>query len=181
MTSTGGTSLPVRASSGLRLLVASAAFGACDPSASVDARDRAIGALAAERPSEAAPLFLQACDGGDAPACDALGALVSAGRGVPADPGRAEALHRQACDAGVGAGCANLGSLLAAGGGAAKDSEAADLFRRACLAGEVAGCSNLGVMYGLGRGVAKDSGRARFLDRWACDGGDALACKRVGP
>ncbi len=132
--------------------------------------------LAANRPEEAAAGFDRACEAGDGEACDALGKLLSDGRGVTADPARAEALHRRACDASVAAGCANLGALVA---GRGQDAEAAELFRRACVAGDVAGCSNLGVMYGLGRGVAKDPDREAFLARWACSGGDSLACGRV--
>jgi len=132
--------------------------------------------LAAGRPERAAAAFETGCGADELAACDALGKLLSAGRGVPADPGRAENLHRRACDGGLAAGCANLGALVAGRG----DPEgAAELFRRACVAGEVAGCSNLAVMYALGRGVERDPDRAAFLTRWACDGGDSTACGRL--
>ena len=139
-------------------------------------RQAAVQALAAGRPSEAVAGFERACSAGDGPACDGLAKLLSEGSGVAADPVRAEVLHTRACASGVAAGCTNLGALMA---GRGQDVEGAELFRQACAAGEVAGCSNLGVMYGLGRGVAQDIDRAAFLARWACSGGDSLACGRV--
>ena len=136
----------------------------------------AVAHLAAGRPRQAVSAFEEACEGGDLAACDALGKLLSEGRGAGADPGRAETLHRRACDGGVAAGCANLGVLVA---GRGDPAAAAELFRRACVAGEVAGCSNLAVMYTQGRGVARDAERAAFLTRWACEGGDSTACGRL--
>ncbi len=155
-------------------------FGsACTPDApqtSPTPTRAAVAHLAAGRPQQAAAAFERGCGDADLAACDALGKLLSEGRGVEADPGRAEILHRRACDGGLAAGCANLGALVA---GRGDPAGAADLFRRACVAGEVAGCSNLAVMYTLGRGVARDPDRAAFLTRWACEGGDSTACGRL--
>jgi len=61
--------------------------------------------------AEAALLFQRACDGGDALACNNLGAMYARGEGVAKNPGLAEKLYRKACDGDAQVGCRNLHRL----------------------------------------------------------------------
>lgn len=58
--------------------------------------------------AEAAALYGQACDAGDAVGCDNLGQMYAEGKGVAADATRAVALYRRACEGGLPLGCEHL-------------------------------------------------------------------------
>ncbi|MGO9775132.1 MAG: protein kinase domain-containing protein [Terracidiphilus sp.] len=59
----------------------------------------------ANRYSEAAALFDQACSAGSREACDNLGVMYASGNGVAKDDARAAALYATACNAGDARGC----------------------------------------------------------------------------
>jgi TPR repeat protein len=61
--------------------------------------------------AQAAALYRQGCDGGNAPGCTNLGFLYETGTGVVADAAQAAALYRQGCDGGNAVGCFNLGAM----------------------------------------------------------------------
>jgi TPR repeat protein len=102
-----------------------------------------------------------ACDGGDAIACEQLGMIYIVGKRAPRDRAKAEAAFQKSCDAGnagmVGGGCEWLGTLykpvgcppghtcMQIGGfGPPVDAQkAAGYFWKACDAGTAAGCKNI--------------------------------------
>ncbi|MBR6877271.1 MAG: sel1 repeat family protein, partial [Neisseriaceae bacterium] len=59
--------------------------------------------------SQAAKLSEQACNGGYAQGCGALGVLYAEGQGVKQNDTQAAKLFEQACNGGVAEGCYNLG------------------------------------------------------------------------
>jgi TPR repeat protein len=61
---------------------------------------------------EATVAFADACNGGEAAACSALGVMYELGRGVAVDERRARQLYGIACDAHNARACANLAALL---------------------------------------------------------------------
>ena len=61
--------------------------------------------------AEAARLYRQGCDGGDAGGCTNLGVLHEEGIGMDPDPAEAARLYRQGCDGGDARGCTKLGYL----------------------------------------------------------------------
>jgi serine/threonine-protein kinase len=134
----------------------------------------------ANRFSEAATLFDQACSAGNREACDNLGVMYATGKGVAKDDARAAALYATACNAGNALGCNNLGNIFASGRGVSKDNaQAASLYTKACAAGNAIGCSNIGNYYRLGLGVEKDAAKARqFLDK-GCKMGNQWGCDRL--
>ena len=82
---------------------------------------------------QAAELYHRACEGGDAQACNNLGASYADGAGVVKDLSRAIDLYRRACDAQNEYGCRNLATKYEYGSGVAKDlSRALTLYRTAC-------------------------------------------------
>ncbi|MBL0947451.1 caspase family protein [Brevundimonas sp.] len=123
----------------------------------------------------------EACEAGNAAACNDLGAIHEAGRGVPQDHARAAILFERACDGDVFVACRNLGILHLYGRGVARDVERAfALFETACSGGSALGCNSLGYMYRDGVGVAPDDVRAVALYQSACDGGSAEGCSSLG-
>jgi serine/threonine protein kinase len=129
----------------------------------------------------AAPLYDQACAGGNPVACRQLARMFTLGLGVARDDSRAVTLYTKACDAGNAEGCMNLGVRYMNGRGVAKDdAQATTLFTKACDAGNADGCTNLGTMNEHGVGVAKDDARAVTLYSKACDAGSAIGCGNLG-
>jgi serine/threonine-protein kinase len=129
---------------------------------------------------EAAPLYDQACTGGNGNACEQLGMLYMAGSGVPQDPARARDSFSLACDAGNAEGCNNLGISYEYGGEGQQDySRAVALFTKACNGGSAAGCLDLGSMYRDGRGVASDFDKAREFLGKSCSMGNENGCQAV--
>jgi serine/threonine-protein kinase len=134
----------------------------------------------ANRFSEAATFFDQACSAGSREACDNLGVMYASGKGVAKDDARAAALYATACNAGNALGCNNLGNIYASGRGVSKDNaQAASLYVKACADGNAIGCSNIGNYYRIGIGVEKDAAKARqFLDK-GCKMGNQWGCDRL--
>ena len=134
----------------------------------------------ANRYSEAATLFDQACSAGSREACDNLGVMYASGKGVAKDDARAAALYATACNAGNALGCNNLGNIYASGRGVSKDNaQAASLYAKACADGNAIGCSNLGNYYRLGIGVEKDPAKARQFLAKGCGMGNQWGCDRL--
>jgi TPR repeat protein len=97
-----------------------------------------------KRYAEAAPLYDQVCNGGNATACARLGYMYISGQGVAIDSSRSAALDSKACDGGVSTGCSNLGSLYSVGNGVEKDTEKAkQLLSKGCSLGNQWGCDRL--------------------------------------
>lgn len=123
----------------------------------------------------------EACEAGNAAACNDLGAIYEAGRGVARDFGKAATLFERACEGDVAVGCRNLGILYLYGRGVGRDVDHAfALFDTACSAGSALGCNSLGYMYRDGIGVVSDDARALTLYQSACDGGSAEGCSSLG-
>jgi hypothetical protein len=133
-----------------------------------------------KRYAEAAPLYDQLCNAGNAVACGRLGYLYDLGEGVGEDDLRAVALYTKACDGNSYKSCNNLGVQYVKGKGIAKDpSRAAMLFSKACNGKYFTGCSYLGLLYLAGEGVGKDVGRGRELLTQGCNGGDQWGCDQL--
>ncbi|MEM1131005.1 MAG: sel1 repeat family protein [Pseudomonadota bacterium] len=131
--------------------------------------------------SEAAMLWLRACDGGELQGCTNLGMMFDYGRGVAQSDAEAVRLYRQVCDGDEPMGCFNLGVMYKTGRGVDQsDAEAVRLYRESCDAGMLEGCSNLGVMYEDGRGIDQSDTEAVALYRLACDGGVPEGCANLG-
>ena len=140
--------------------------------------ERQADALAEQkRYAEAAPLYDQACGGGQTHSCGELGFMYAKGQGVAKDESRAVAHFSKACDAGDPKGCAYLGAMYADGQGVAKDeSRAVALYSKACDAGEGHACSYLGQCYRYGSGVGMDSEKAKQFLSKGCDLGHQRGC-----
>jgi TPR repeat protein/serine/threonine protein kinase len=129
----------------------------------------------------AAPLYEQACAGGNPAACRQLARMYTSGQGVSKDESRAVTLYNKACDAGNAEGCMNLGVRYMNGRGVAKDdAQAIAFFTKACDAGNSDGCTNLGTMNERGAGVTKDDAGAVALYSKACNAGSAIGCGNLG-
>lgn len=123
----------------------------------------------------------EACEAGNAAACNDLGVIHEAGRGVPQDHGKAATLFERACEGGVFVACRNLGILHLYGRGVPRDVDRAfALFDTACSGGSALGCNSLGYMYRDGVSVALDDARAVALYQSACDGGSSEGCSSLG-
>jgi serine/threonine-protein kinase len=134
----------------------------------------------ANRYSEAATLFDQACSAGSREACDNLGVMYASGKGVVKDDAHAAALYATACNAGNALGCNNLGNIYASGRGVSKDNaQAASLYAKACADGNAIGCSNIGNYYRQGIGVEKDAAKARQFLTKGCGMGNQWGCDRL--
>ena len=91
--------------------------------------------------SQAAKLSEQACNGGYAQGCGALGQLYDSGQGVKQNYAQAAKLFEQACNGGVAEGCFNLGVLYKNGQGKRQDLfSAKEYFAKACDLGDPDGC-----------------------------------------
>ena len=135
-------------------------------------------ATAAER---TLPDLQQACDGGDAEACNAAGVRHFMGEGTQKSVERALALYAQACDGGSAFACQNMALLYDNGKDVPKDvAKASALYRRACDGAHPAGCLNWGWALEHGEGVAKDVHQARHHYVLACELGHGLGCANAG-
>jgi hypothetical protein len=138
------------------------------------------------RYGEAAPLYDQACVGGNAGACNRLGSMNESGEGVAKDPARAAGLYDQACEGGDINGCSNEEGHYskACEGGDANGCSNIDrllkqeftIYSKACEGGDANGCSFLGDYYRAGIGVAKDPDKARQFLTKGCNMGDQVGC-----
>jgi hypothetical protein len=130
-----------------------------------------------KRYSEAAPLYDQACTGGDAASCGTLAYMYDQGRGVTRDKSRGAALYARACEGGETVSCIISGMAYRDGNGVAKDGpRAAALFSKACNSVESIGCGDLGLIYEYGDGVEKDLAKARQAYARGCDSGHQDDC-----
>jgi TPR repeat protein len=121
---------------------------------------------------EARPLLEQACDAGNAKACDDLGDIYDLGWGVAQDHSRSAALYLKACNAGNADGCLGLGISYGNGDGVERDfSRARELYSESCDKGNALGCAYLGDVYRNGFGVAQDYQRAVVLYTKSCETG----------
>jgi TPR repeat protein len=130
---------------------------------------------------QAARLFRQAADQGDAGAQCNLGFCFEKGEGVPQDKAKAARLYRQAAKQGdAGAQC-KLGVCYYVGEGVPRDkAQAARLFRQAADQGHTRAQSSLGICYEHGNGVRYDMGEAVALYRLAIAGGYVDANLNLG-
>jgi uncharacterized protein len=80
----------------------------CDADVPVACSNLALLLLKRDDAKAAARLYDKACSRGHGNACDFLGLLYAAGRGVAIDQGRARALKEKACAAGVPNACQDL-------------------------------------------------------------------------
>jgi TPR repeat protein len=157
--------------------------GSSDPpaakSSSAEINQKANEFVDQQRYTEAAPLFAQACAGGNASACDKLGKMAQSGRGTAQNQSQATGLYTRACDENFGEGCRDLAMLYSIGTGVPQDlSKAASLLTKACSVG-VIGCNNLGLFYANGQGVAQNFLHAAALYSKACSGGVAIGCTNL--
>jgi serine/threonine-protein kinase len=130
--------------------------------------------------AQAADLFRQACEAGEAPACLQAGSMYR-DNGLLRNLPVAMQMFERACDAGAPQGCTSLGLEHARGVGVVRDeAKAAVLFKRACDGRGFVGCDHLGRAYQSGRGVVRDDVMARSLFQKACDGGAPAGCLNLG-
>src|SRR6478736_1352645 len=83
--------------------------------------------------NEEAKRLRNACDAGEAAACNAFAAKLQKGEYVLRDEGRAASLFGRACDHGVANGCSSLAVMLQTGSGVKRDSARAfTLLQQGC-------------------------------------------------
>jgi len=122
----------------------------------------------------------QACKGGEADGCDALGEYYEKAIEKP-DLVKASTYYRQACEGGSGKGCYHLGKMYQANRGPGADpAKAGGLFEKACNYGHGKSCLLLADSYMTGNGVPKDVKRALTLYEQGCQGGDGDSCYKIG-
>jgi uncharacterized protein len=140
--------------------------------------------LGEERWRGAHPLALEeyeeACERGDATACNDLGVSYQRGYGTPQDAELAKLVFERGCRLGSAEACNNQGALLEQRWAAGKDIGVVhDLYRHACDWGSALGCSNLGALYAKGKGVEYNRAEARWLFERACQTGGATGCQNL--
>jgi TPR repeat protein len=138
---------------------------------------------AAQRPSH--PLVLEgyhdACQAGDAAACNDLAVSYRNGYGTAPDDAAATALFARACRMGSAESCSNQGAMLEQGWVSGADIEPVRaLYARACDAGSAIGCSNLGALHTRGKGVPRNEALGRWLFARACLAGSFVGCENQG-
>jgi TPR repeat protein len=129
-----------------------------------------------ETPKDAAILFEQACQWGDAASCHALSVMLATGDGADKDEGRAGTMRDRAllllrtdCTQGALDSCDELAEMYAHGEGVAQDEQrATDMRRVACKAGSASACLHGG-----------DTASAVAVLDSECSGGDNMACSRL--
>ena len=127
--------------------------------------------------TQAAKLSEQACNGGYAQGCGALGQLYDSGQGVKQNYAQAAKLYEKACHGGVVQGCLGLGVLYHNGQGVKQNyAQAAQLYEQACNGGYAKGCYNLGVLYDNGQGKRQDLSSAKEYYGKACNLGYQNGC-----
>jgi TPR repeat protein len=118
-------------------------------------------------PSQAIPLFEDACDQNMAEGCREAGQFYMDGRDVPVDLEKARVLLDKACSEGDGAGCSSLGLLFLRTEPPNLDSSTR-YFGSACNLNDANGCFQLGKAVLAGQGTAPDTGQARAAFEKAC-------------
>ena len=92
--------------------------------------------------------YKKACDGGSAVACNKLGLVYYAGRGVTQDNLKAVELFKRACNGGDATGCTFLGFMYNNGIAVEYDElQAVAFYTKACNDGDTLGCENLGILH----------------------------------
>ena len=133
--------------------------------------------------TKAAEIFRQACehpedknDPGSAEngarACSLLGGLYIAGEGIPKDLEHGRDFSIQGCQRGDSFGCFNAAVVED------DPAKAASFYERGCNLGDGESCHELAKAYQKGAGVAKDAGRAKDLEKRACELGFAASCPK---
>ena len=116
------------------------------------------------------------CERGNGASCFILGALYSAGAGVPQDPIRAFALFGESCDRGWFRGCGRLGvSYLAGQGTPVNPPEAIENFEKGCQGQNAASCTLAAEFYQHEFGPLSVLAQERL--KQACDLGLGSACQ----
>jgi hypothetical protein len=134
--------------------------------------------------TQALPLGLRSCNGGDAQGCLAVGHMYKQGKGAPKDLARAKEFMERACQEGKGIGiaCGEVGALYAAGEGVAQDDVTAfryfELGCRMPIGIDV--CQTAANFSEQGRGTPKDFKRALGFLKHGCDEADKRSCARMG-
>lgn len=124
--------------------------------------------------------FHDACQAGNATACNDLGVSYERGYGTTRNSGKALEVFERACRRGSPDGCNNQGAMLEQGWGAGHDLERVrELYKHACDRGSGLGCSNLGALYAKGKGVQRDTADARWFFERACQTGCATGCNNL--
>jgi TPR repeat protein len=125
-------------------------------------------------------IYEEACDRGDATACNDLGVSYQRGYGTRQDDQMALQIFERACRLGSAEACNNQGALLEHEWTTGRDLEAVnDLYRHACEGGSALGCSNLGALFAKGTGVEQNLAEARWLFQRACQLGGATGCENL--
>jgi hypothetical protein len=134
-----------------------------------------------KRYSEAAPLYDQACTGGDASACSSLAYMYVQGRGVARDKSKSTVLYAEACDKGdTYITCLLAGNSYCDGKDVAKDgSRAISLLSKGCDSGQASDCSFIALHYEYGDCVKKDLAMAKQAYSKGCDLGDHDDCDNL--
>jgi TPR repeat protein len=123
-------------------------------------------------------IYEEACDRGDATACNDLGVSYERGYGTTQDDPLALQIFERACRLGSAEACNNQGALLEEARSPGLDPQVVtDLYRHACEGGSALGCSNLGALYAKGKGVEQNRQEARWLFERACQLGGATGCE----
>lgn len=100
--------------------------------------------------------YTKACDSGIAVACNKLGLIYYAGRGVEQSDQKALEFYKRACDGSDFRGCVFLGFMYQNGLGLkASALKAAEFYTIACEAGDELGCKNLGILYTKNENLSK--------------------------
>jgi TPR repeat protein len=124
--------------------------------------------------------FHDACQAGNATACNDLGVSYERGYGTTPNSGKALEVFERACRAGSPDGCNNQGAMLEQSRSARRDLERVrELYESACQRGSGLGCSNLGALYAKGKGVRRDTADARWFFERACQTGCATGCHNL--
>ena len=118
------------------------------------------------------------CTLGSATACERLGELLLAGKGIPADPARAQLALTQACDKRSASACRALGQLVAKGElGKVEPSRVMDLYGKACDLKDGAACALAGAL--AQEAQPGDPTAGLSWQRHACDFGHQPSCEQV--
>jgi serine/threonine protein kinase len=137
--------------------------------------------LGQKRYKEAAPLFDQACTGGEMKGCNALGLLQVAGHGVAKNYTKAVALFTRGCDGGNAEACYHLGEAYEIAQSVKQDlARAHSLYAKACDSGNGEACENLATAFDTGYGETTDHARAFTLRTRSCGDGYANGCSQLG-
>lgn len=122
------------------------------------------------------------CERGQALWCRRLAYWHEEGLGVAKNAATARRYYGKACDEQDAHACSDFARMMAIGSGGPKDTtRAVTLLRATCAVGGegITACGHLGMIYVNEGTPARHDEGTKLLER-ACDGGDALACHRLG-